>query len=293
MRVIFQWLVEFRGGARILLVERTAMHDTGVRRFVETLNTPALQYSDELAQDRAGQDRLDSLFTIALAHRGNSRALMMLNSDCFVGPDFPAILEATIPKHGDFLITGVRFVFPEHDQLEFNPLNQSIAEYAAEHILSPGPKRYNPIRHDMLDFFAFREKYRFVPPFRIGKSVWDNWLFAEAHDRLKWTTISGGIEEPVLYLVHPGESCFLFFVLFILRLTHSAEHQRPHQFVGAEKLHPGQHNRHLAYLYGGLGGGGVASRSNQMLRWCDDGGVCIGNTTILSGEDLRESRKRK
>ena len=253
LRVIFQWLVEFSGRAQIIFVEskEAANLPSGVETVCKTLG---VEYSNELKQDAGGQDRLDSLFEIATA-RAQSDVIMLLNSDCFVGPRFAEILQRTIPESGSFLISGIRYVFPMEDNLEFNPLLESVASYAEHQIINPSSAkpRYVGLRQDMLDYFVFRKgSYLGIPPFRIGKSAWDNWLFAEAV-RKKWQTISGGVNPPVLYLVHP-------------------EHDRPHQFSGAEKKAPCAHNRALASLSGGLEGGGLSNARFKIVPKCLENG---------------------
>ena len=257
--MLYSWIKDFNGRVQIILIERKGKHRTGIE---EVANALGLDYSGDLEADVAGQDRLDSFIEIG-QKLSLAETIMFINSDIFLGVGFVKLLTDLLVhplcKEHPFLISGIRYVFPLDDELEFNPFEQTVEEYARQHIVGEGTKRFNPIRHDMLDFFIFkRNTYRFIPPFRIGKSAWDNWLFAEA-TRLGFHTISGGSNPPILYCIHP-------------------EHNRPHQFVGAEQLKPGEYNRMLASRFGGYADGHLSKARYELIQ-CEANHLCIKNKT--------------
>jgi hypothetical protein len=267
LRVLYSWLHDFEGLVQIVLIERKTETRTGIEEVATALG---VDYSGDLETDAAGQDRLDSFMAIG-ERAAKADTIMFINSDIFLGPGFVKLLKELLQRpecqEKPFLISGIRYVFPMDDELEFNPFVQSVEDYAQKHIYGDGPKRFANLRPDMLDFFIFKpHTYKVIPPFRIGKSAWDNWLFAEAL-RLGFNTISGGWSPPILYCIHP-------------------EHDRPHQFLGAEQRNPGEHNRKLGVRHGGYSNGFLSNAAYE-LETCSDPkhSLCIKKKEVNNSTD--------
>jgi hypothetical protein len=127
-----------------------------------------IRHIPEIARNEYGTPLLNSLFEIA--QRSASHNLMAyVNADIILMSDFLAAVKH-MPK-SSCLMVGQRWDFDLQEELDFNEadwemqLRARVIETARLH------------GHTGIDYFVFhRGFWQDIPPFAIGRTVWDNWL---------------------------------------------------------------------------------------------------------------------
>lgn len=125
-RVAFNWLREFRHAGVPLQVAYIARN--GTESVAEVAAELGFSFG-LLGQDSEGFDTLDSLID-AGERIAQHDVILLLNSDCFMGPDFALVLQDTLAElerrntGRPFLITGRRYVWDKL-QLQFDPYTVS------------------------------------------------------------------------------------------------------------------------------------------------------------------------
>lgn len=207
------------------------------------------KHRPKVEKDSKGYDRLDKLIEEGEKEAPDGGAIALMNADCFPGPHFHYHLQQLLEvvhstSSRPYLIVGARYVWQQDAAPPYNPTMTTPQHYVDQYI-----NKRNAVRDDALDFFVFRKgSFKGMPPFRVGRSRWDNWMMAHA-TRQQWTTVNGGYQNPLLYVIHP-------------------EHTREHQFQGEEALQPYVHNERLADAAGGHMPHGLISSARYELIKC-------------------------
>jgi hypothetical protein len=132
-------------------------------------------HAPDVERNELGTPRLDSIFRVAEEHV-RTTMLCYVNADIMLGPDFLVATSRLADFSRSFIATGRRF-----DVEVFTDLSEGLALQS-----ELGRLRACGTLHEKtgLDYFLFRRGlYADVPPFAIGRTVWDNWLLWAARRR--------------------------------------------------------------------------------------------------------------
>jgi hypothetical protein len=144
-------------------------NDEGVAGIASEFN---LRHIPEVACNSSGTPLVSSMFSIAQAI-GRNPITCYVNADIIFMSDFlPAVQRV---NRNQFLIIGQRWDLEINEPLNFNDagwesdLRTRIAGSGTLH-----PK-------SGIDYFVFsRGLYQNIPPFAIGRPIWDNWMIYQA-----------------------------------------------------------------------------------------------------------------
>lgn len=135
-----------------------------------------LRHIPEIARNEYGTPLLDGMFE--QAHRlASHNILCYVNTDIILMNDFIQALELVMKHHDRFLMAGRRWDADMKELLDFSPDwdTRLYADVATHGKL---------IKFDAIDYFAFTQGvFREIPPFAIGRTVWDNWLIYKARSQ--------------------------------------------------------------------------------------------------------------
>jgi hypothetical protein len=120
-----------------------------------------------------GTPRIDDIFLKA-QELGSHDLLCYINTDIILVSDFIKTAERIKRYKDDFLVVGQRIDLEVKESLSFeNEWEKTIIERAEKQ-----GKWYGPCG---IDYFLFRKGlWKSIPPFAVGRTVWDNWLIYEA-----------------------------------------------------------------------------------------------------------------
>ena len=127
----------------------------------------------EFAVTSYGTPRIDDIFLQA-QKLAQHDLLCYINTDIILVNDFIQAVERIKNYTNDFLVVGQRIDLEVKELLSFdNGWEQSILDRA-----NNNGKWYGPLG---IDYFLFkRGLWKTIPPFAVGRTVWDNWLIYEA-----------------------------------------------------------------------------------------------------------------
>lgn len=100
--------------------------------------------------------------------------LCYVNADIILMSDFTRAVERVIPRKRPFLMVGQRWDIEVKEPLDFDPQwEERLRVHVARHGQLHPPTG--------MDYFLFRRGFwGKIPPFAIGRTVWDNWLIYSA-----------------------------------------------------------------------------------------------------------------
>ena len=142
----------------------------------EAANELGVRYVAHVARNEYGTPLVNDLFSQAQA-LSTHPLLCYVNADIILLNDFISAVQRASKKQS-FLMVGQRWDLEMNGGLDFNDPNwkSRLRGAVAERGVPHGPTG--------IDYLAFRRGlYTDIPPFAIGRSVWDNWLVYRARDR--------------------------------------------------------------------------------------------------------------
>jgi hypothetical protein len=121
-----------------------------------------------------GTPRVDDIFAQAERNAG-ANLLCYVNADILLGGDFLPAARAAAEFHGRFLMVGRRWDLDFADAVDFSDpgwadgIRKSVRERGMLHEASG------------IDYFVFRRgSWPEIPPFAVGRTMWDNWFIWKA-----------------------------------------------------------------------------------------------------------------
>lgn len=135
-----------------------------------------LRHVPKIVRNEYGTPLLDGMFEQA-HHLASYNILCYVNTDIILMNDFIQALELVMKHHDRFLMAGRRWDADMKELLDFSPdwdtrLYTKVATHG------------KLIKFDAIDYFVFtRGVFRKIPPFAIGRTVWDNWLIYQARSQ--------------------------------------------------------------------------------------------------------------
>src|SRR5882724_6501538 len=132
-----------------------------------------VRYVPDIARNTFGTPLVSDLFKQAQQLSVNN-FFCYVNSDIILMSDFMQALQRVVDQKNRFLLVGHRWNFDIKEVLEFTPdweeqLRSQVKKFA---ILAGA---------NAIDFFVFpRDLLGEIPPFAIGRPVWDNWMLYRA-----------------------------------------------------------------------------------------------------------------
>lgn len=147
-------------------------NDEGVQEFAREFG---LAHVSEIDRNECGTPLLSSAFAIARAQAQRS-TLCYVNADIILMPEFMrAVRRSWFRK---YLVIGRRTDLAVNDLIDFSNPDWHIS-------LRDRARRDGRLfTHWGMDYFVFpRDQWPHVPPFAVGRSMWDNWLVFDARSR--------------------------------------------------------------------------------------------------------------
>src|SRR5215510_15033091 len=132
-----------------------------------------LRYVPDVARNTFGTPLVSDLFKQAQQLSVNN-LFCYVNSDIILMSDFMQAIQRVVDQKSRFLLVGHRWNLDVTDVLEFKPewekkLSSQVKIFAT---LAPA---------NAMDFFVFpRDLLGEIPPFAIGRPLWDNWMLYRA-----------------------------------------------------------------------------------------------------------------
>ena len=140
----------------------------------EAARAVGARHLPEVELTSAGTPRVDAVFAAA-ERAAPTDLLAYVNADILLLPDFLAGVEVAARRLPRFLMVGRRWDLDFEDTIDFADLGweanlrRTVRERAVLH------KPWG------IDYFVFRRGlWREMPPFAVGRTMWDNWLIFSA-----------------------------------------------------------------------------------------------------------------
>lgn len=153
--------------------------DAGVEENAKALG---VRHIRDVKRNSSGTPMLDDIFRIA-RENSDSPLLAYVNADIILKKDFVQTARSVMEREKKFLLVGQRWDLDVQVDLEFpdgweDAFDQDLTARGRRHPAGGS------------DYFIYpRDIFTSIPPFAIGRSGWDNWMFYEA--RLKgWKLIN-------------------------------------------------------------------------------------------------------
>lgn len=128
----------------------------------------------EIARNAHGTPRLDGLFDAA-ERASDSRWLCYINADILLMRDFADAVRRLVRRKRRFLMVGRRWDLEVPGAIRFDDGWEAALREAVR-------KRARLCPPTMIDYFVYpRGLWQRIPPFAVGRTVWDNWLIYRAH----------------------------------------------------------------------------------------------------------------
>ncbi|MBN1439002.1 MAG: hypothetical protein JW929_06280 [Anaerolineales bacterium] len=131
----------------------------------------------DVARTEFGTPRVDDLFR--RAETVAARPLLgYINADIILGGDFVDAVRTLSAVEGPFLAVGRRWDLDVKEAIDYS-------DPAWEEKLRRRVERQGSLHAETgIDYFIFRPGlWKAIPPFAIGRTMWDNWLILEARRR--------------------------------------------------------------------------------------------------------------
>lgn len=122
-------------------------------------------------QTANGAPLLNDMFAQAIQSSPDAHIFTFVNADIILMSDFQKAVDTVCARMHEFLIIGRRTNTPVDFAINFEDPGW---ERNLRHFTADKGKLF---RTDALDYFVFtRNLYESIPPFALGRMVWDNWL---------------------------------------------------------------------------------------------------------------------
>jgi hypothetical protein len=148
--------------------------EEGVEKFARRTG---IEHHREVARTEEGTPRVDDLFRQAES-LATQPLIGYINADIILGHDFPSAVRALAEIRKPFLAVGKRWDLDFEGTIDFsNPawedtLRRQVSERGTLHPPSG------------IDYFIYRRGlWGEIPPFAVGRTMWDNWLIWRARKR--------------------------------------------------------------------------------------------------------------
>ena len=144
--------------------------DPGVE---ENANALGVRYIRDVKRNASGTPMLDDIFRLA-RENSDSPLLAYVNADIILKRDFVETSRKILDREKKFLLVGQRWDLDVQVDLEFpqgweSEFDKDLAARGRRHPAGGS------------DYFVYpRDIFTSIPPFAIGRSGWDNWMFYEA-----------------------------------------------------------------------------------------------------------------
>lgn len=144
--------------------------DPGVEENAKALG---VRYIRKVKRNASGTPMLDDIFRLA-RENSDSPLLAYVNADIILKRDFVDTSRKILAQEKQFLLVGQRWDLDVQADLEFpqgweNEFDKDLAARGRRHPAGGS------------DYFVYpRDIFTTIPPFAIGRSGWDNWMFYEA-----------------------------------------------------------------------------------------------------------------
>ncbi len=133
-----------------------------------------LRHISDITRNKYGTPQLDNIFKTA-QQLSSSDFLCYINADIILMSDFMWAVERVACDMKKFLMVGQRWDIDIDYQLDFN---RPEWEQQLLSILKKNGKLHDPTGIDY--FFFKRGLFNTIPPFALGRTIWDNWLIYQA-----------------------------------------------------------------------------------------------------------------
>lgn len=131
----------------------------------------------EVAATEFGTPRVDDLFRRA-EQTATEPILCYINADIILGKDFLAAVRAVADLRKRFLMVGQRWNLDVEEKIDFK--DPGWEKKIRDQVRSRG-RLEDP---SGIDYFIFRRGlWGEIPPFAVGRTMWDNWLIYRARAR--------------------------------------------------------------------------------------------------------------
>jgi hypothetical protein len=148
--------------------------ERGVEPFARRMG---IDHIRDVARTEFGTPRVDDLFRQAES-RANRPLLGYINADIILGADFPAAVRVLDKIQRPFLAVGRRWDLDLGEAIDYSDpawedgLRRQVRERGVLHPSSG------------IDYFIYRRGlWGGIPPFAVGRTMWDNWLIWRARKR--------------------------------------------------------------------------------------------------------------
>ena len=144
--------------------------DPGVEENAKALG---VRYIRDVKRNASGTPMLDDIFRLA-RENSDSPLLAYVNADIILKRDFVETSRKILAREKKFLLVGQRWDLDVQVDLEFpqgweSEFDKDLAARGRRHPAGGS------------DYFVYpRDIFTSIPPFAIGRSGWDNWMFYEA-----------------------------------------------------------------------------------------------------------------
>ena len=144
--------------------------DPGVEENAKALG---VRYIRDVKRNASGTPMLDDIFRLA-RENSDSPLLAYVNADIILKRDFVETSRKILAQEKKFLLVGQRWDLDVQVDLEFpqgweSEFDKDLAARGRRHPAGGS------------DYFVYpRDIFTSIPPFAIGRSGWDNWMFYEA-----------------------------------------------------------------------------------------------------------------
>ncbi len=135
----------------------------------ETAKELGLRYFPQVERNSYGTPLISDIFSKA-GQLSSQQYLCYVNSDIILMSDFMEVLQRVSSWRSRFLVVGRRWDFAQKELLSFEAgwepkLRQAVQQHGKLHGIAG------------IDYFVFSKGlFGEIPPFAIGRTVWDNWL---------------------------------------------------------------------------------------------------------------------
>ena len=128
----------------------------------------------EVELTSAGTPRVDAVFAAA-ERAAPTDLLAYVNADILLLPDFLAAVEVVARRLPRFLMVGQRWDLDFEEVIDFG--DRGWSEVVRRDVQARGKLHAS----SGIDYFVFRRGlWREMPPFAVGRTMWDNWLIYSA-----------------------------------------------------------------------------------------------------------------
>jgi hypothetical protein len=156
----------------------------------------------DVVRNEFGTPRIDEIFRIG-EQEGTQPLLGYINADIILGSDFLPAVRAAAELRKPFLMVGQRWTLKIDAGIDFADPDWERA--LRERVQAEGEQE-DP---SAIDYFVFRRGlWPAIPPFAVGRTMWDNWLIYAARARGAAVVDAGAVVQVIHpyhgYRHHPG-----------------------------------------------------------------------------------------